>query len=48
MIFFLVEWGERFLKPLCPNVLIYIFIYSDCDRIIIVKFKESKFYDLFF
>lgn len=45
--FLLVEWGEKLLSKISPDLCIYIHVYSFSSRIIIIKSKYVNLLKLF-
>lgn len=45
--FLLVEWGEKLIKKIEPDLCIYIYIYTFSSRIIIIKSKHIDILKLF-
>lgn len=45
--FSLVEWGDKFISKISPDLLIYIFFYSFYSRVVILKSYNINFFKLF-
>jgi tRNA threonylcarbamoyl adenosine modification protein YjeE len=45
--FLLVEWGEKLLKKIVPDLCVYIYFYTFSSRIIIIKSKHIDVSKLF-
>ena len=46
-IFLLVEWGEKLLQKIVPDLCVYIFFYNFSSRVVIIKSKHIDVLKLF-